>query len=75
MKPQKFDKQFATIFELAVRLSAAVDADALMVMLDAPTDWNELQNRAGHEKILVAADSSEQLAGAQEAWPDLCQLF
>ena len=67
MKPQKFDEQFATIYELAVRLCESVDADALMVFLEAPTDWGELRNRAGDEKILVAADSSDQLEGADEA--------
>ena len=31
------------------------DADALLVMLDGPTDWEELRKRAGREKILAAA--------------------
>ncbi len=66
MKPQKFNKQFATIYDLAVRLSAAAEADAIMVVLDGPTDWRQLKERAGNEKILVAADRPEELEGATE---------
>jgi len=66
MKPQKFNKQFATIYDLAVRLSAAAEADAIMVVLDGPTDWAKLRKKAGTEKILVAADRPEELEGAAE---------
>lgn len=66
MKLQKFNQQFATIFDLAVRLSAAAEADAIMVVLDGPTDWKQLRERAGNQKILVAADRPEQLEGATE---------
>ncbi len=67
MKHQRFDTQFATIYDLAVSLSQAADADALLVMLDGPTDWQQLKSRAGSEKILVAADLEEELTGADEA--------
>src|SRR5687768_4252053 len=67
MKPQRFNEQFASIYDLAVSLSKQVDADVLLVMLDGPTDWKQLSARAGHEKILVAADTAEALEGAKEA--------
>ena len=67
MKQQRFNEQFASIYKLAVQLSKNVDADALLVMLDGPTDWEELRSRAGREKILVAAENEEALAGAAEA--------
>ena len=67
MKPQKFNEQFATVFEMAVRLCKAVDADALVVMLEGPTDWERLRSGAGREKVVVAADSAEPLEGAAEA--------
>lgn len=67
MKLQSFNEQFATIYQLAVRLSKAVESDALLVMLDAPTDWQQLRSGAGKTKLLVAADSHEQLAGAEDA--------
>jgi DNA integrity scanning protein DisA with diadenylate cyclase activity len=67
MKPQKYNNQFATIHQLAVRLYRAVDADALLVLLEAPTDWDQLRSRSGKAKLLVAADTEEQLEGAQDA--------
>jgi DNA integrity scanning protein DisA with diadenylate cyclase activity len=67
MKTQKFNTQFATIYDLAVRLSAAGEADALLVMLDGPTEWERLREGAGQEKILVAASEIGALEGAREA--------
>ena len=66
MKPQKFGKQFSTIFDLAVQLAQAAEADALLVMIDAPTDWETLKEKAGSQPLLVAADTADQLAGAEE---------
>lgn len=67
MKQQRFNEQFASIYELAVKLSKQAGADALLVMLDGPTDWKQLVEQAGSEKILAAADSLEVLEGAAEA--------
>ena len=66
MKPQKFAR-FADLYELAVALSDSVDADALIVMLDGPTDWNKLKSNAKDEKIVVVADLEAELDGAAEA--------
>jgi DNA integrity scanning protein DisA with diadenylate cyclase activity len=74
MKPQKFDEQFATIYDLAVRLAASTRADALLVMLEGPTDWEQLKARAAGAKILVAADTAAELAGAKEAGLDTLVL-
>lgn len=67
MKPQQFCQPFATVVELAVRLSQAAESDAILVMLDGPTDWEQLKALAGAERILVAASSAEAIAGASEA--------
>jgi DNA integrity scanning protein DisA with diadenylate cyclase activity len=67
MKTQKFTPQFATIIELAVRLREASEADALLVMLDGATEWDQLKARAANNKILVAASSAEILEGAKQA--------
>jgi DNA integrity scanning protein DisA with diadenylate cyclase activity len=67
MNPQAFNEQFSTIYQLAVRLSEAVEADALLVMLEGPTDWGKLSSGAGRAKLLVAASSAQQLVGAPEA--------
>ena len=42
-KPQKVRGQFATVYELAVQLSKVTEADALLVLLEEPADWQELK--------------------------------
>ncbi|HUG68790.1 MAG TPA: diadenylate cyclase [Pirellulaceae bacterium] len=64
---QRFNEQFASIYGLAVSLSKQVGADVLLVMLNGPTDWKELNERAGGEKIIIAADTAAALEGASEA--------
>ncbi len=66
MKPQKFGKQFATIFELAVKLAKLSEADALLVLLDGPTDWEKLKKMARGQKILLAGDVNELIDSAVE---------
>lgn len=65
--PQKFNRQFAKIYATAVQLAEAVEADALLVVLDGPTDWQKLKDRNKRIKLLVSADHAEKLAGAREA--------
>ncbi len=67
MKPQKFNKQFADFFDLAAQLAATVEADALLVVLDGPTEWQKLTEKPIQTKILITSDSEETLAGAREA--------
>ena len=67
VKQPQFSKQFATIYGLGVKLSSAAEADALLVMLEGPTDWERLKKGARKEKILVVADLEEELEGATEA--------
>lgn len=66
MKPQKFTKQFATIYGLAVQICTSGEADAILVMLDGPSDWSQLKQRGGTAKILVVADRAEELSGARD---------
>jgi diadenylate cyclase len=67
MKTHKIEGRFSKIFDLAVQLTNSAEADSMLVLLEGPTDWKELQKRAGNLKILVAADKAEQVAGATEA--------
>ena len=67
MKTYRITEQFQTVFEAAAKLSRAVDADALMLLLEGPTDWDRLKAYAGEEKILIAADFPAQIEGAAEA--------
>jgi DNA integrity scanning protein DisA with diadenylate cyclase activity len=67
LKTYRFTEQFETIIDVASKLSRAVDADALLLLLDGPTDWDRLKTHAGDERILVAADFASQLEGAADA--------
>lgn len=66
MKQVKIDKQFRNLLSLAVAYGTTAEADALLIMVDAPTDWQEIRTLAGDHKVVVAADTLEQLAGAPE---------
>ncbi len=63
MKTHKIEGRFSKIFDLAVQLTNSAEADSMLVLLEGPTDWKELQKRAGKLKILVAADKAEQVTG------------
>ncbi len=67
MKSPKLNEQFEKIVDLAVRFSQVADADALLLLLEGPVDWLRLKEMVGQEKLLVAADSAEQVRGAEEA--------
>ncbi len=67
MGAQKFTEQFQSLFDLSAQLSRMVDADALLILLEGPTDWQRLKTLAGEEKILIAADFETQVVGAAEA--------
>lgn len=67
MKTQKFSPQFATIYESALRLRELSESDAILVLLDGATDWEQLRTRAISGKILIAATSAEALDGAKAA--------
>ncbi|HID76409.1 MAG TPA: hypothetical protein EYP56_10480, partial [Planctomycetaceae bacterium] len=67
MKPLRFTDRFKTLFKSAVELSHAAGAEAVLLLLDAPADWNRLAKLAGPGKLLVAVDTLEMLEGAREA--------
>jgi DNA integrity scanning protein DisA with diadenylate cyclase activity len=67
MKTQRFDERFAAIIDLAAKLCAQTDAASLLVMLEGPTDWQQLRERSGDLQVVVAADRPEDLDGAADA--------
>ncbi len=67
VKTYRFTERFETVIDVASKLSRAVNADALLFLLEGPTDWERLKTHAGDEKILVAADFATQLEGASDA--------
>src|SRR5205085_4252957 len=52
---------------LAADLCAKTDAGSLLVMLEGPTDWEQLKERAGDLQVVIAADTAQELDGAGEA--------
>lgn len=74
MKQQKFGGQFATVYRLAVQLSKVTDADALLVLVERPTDWHQLKEQAGKEAIVIAADLAEEAEGASDVGLDVVLL-
>ena len=63
----RMDDSFRQIFDLGKRLAITAEADALLVLIEEPQDWPQLKKRGGRERIIVASDSEEHLAGAVEA--------
>jgi diadenylate cyclase len=69
MKPLRIE-DWQIYLDLAARLCRAGQANAILVMLVGPTDWKKLLQQADGTKVVVAADTPEQLAGAAEAGLD-----
>jgi DNA integrity scanning protein DisA with diadenylate cyclase activity len=67
MQTLRLTEQFKTLFSLAVRLAEPAGVDGILLLLEGTADWQRLRNMGGSGKILVAADTSDQLAGAKEA--------
>src|SRR5262249_6636427 len=67
MTNQRFDEQFAAIIDLAAKLCAQTEAGSLLVMVEGHTNWEQLRERTGDLQIVVAADTADELAGAEEA--------
>ena len=74
MKLHRFDSQFSAIVELAAQFSRATEAGAMLLMLEGQADWAELLKRAAGMRLVVAADTDEELAGAAEAGLDTIVL-
>ena len=66
MKLHRFDGEFSAVIDLAARLCRQTDAGAMLLMLEGPTDWAELCKRTEGLRIVIAADTGEELTGAEE---------
>jgi DNA integrity scanning protein DisA with diadenylate cyclase activity len=67
MKVQRFTKQFGSFVDTAVRLCKESGADCVLVLLDGPTEWDQLKSRADNVKMIVAGDTPEEVEGAGAA--------
>jgi DNA integrity scanning protein DisA with diadenylate cyclase activity len=66
MHSLRFTEQFKGLFSLAVQMTDTAGVDAIVLLLDGPADWSRLKSMAGKAKVIVAADTAEQLEGAKE---------
>lgn len=66
MQALRFTEQFRDLFTLAVQMTSSAGAEAIMLLLDGPADWSRLRTMAGKAKLIVAADTSDQLEGAKD---------
>jgi DNA integrity scanning protein DisA with diadenylate cyclase activity len=67
MKLLKISEQFQRVIDLAARLAEAVEADALLLLLERPLDWEQLKTVVPDVKLLLAADTADEIEGAAEA--------
>ena len=66
MKLTRFEDDFSAVIDLAARLCRQTEAGALLLMLEGSTDWAVLRKRTEGLALVVAADTAEELAGAEE---------
>ncbi len=68
MQPIRFTDQFKTLLGVARKMSESDDVEAILLLLEGPAEWwPRLKRLRGKAKVVVAADSNEQLAGAKKA--------
>lgn len=65
----RFTKHCATVLEAAASLQMSTGAQAMLILADGSMDWEKLRQTVPDsiEDIIVAADSLEDLSGAEEA--------
>lgn len=65
----RFSKQCATILEAAASLQISTGAQAMLILTDGSMDWEKVRQTvpAVIDEIIVAADSAEDLKGAEAA--------
>ena len=67
MQPLRLTEQFKTLFSLAVHMTETAGVDAILLLVEGTADWPRLRDMAPDTKLLVAADTLDQLTGAKEA--------
>jgi len=67
MSGLRFTDQFKSLFAHAAQLREQSGAEAILLLLEGSADWTRLRNLAANAPLIVAADHSDDLAGAAEA--------
>jgi DNA integrity scanning protein DisA with diadenylate cyclase activity len=74
MQPIRFTEQFKKLFTVARQMTESTEADAILLLLEGPTDWARLKTIAGKGKVVVAANTGDDLIGAKDAGLDTVRL-
>lgn len=61
---RKFSDQLQQFCQQAEELATINTADAVLFLMERPTDWAKLREAVGKHPVLLAGDSMETLAGA-----------
>lgn len=64
--PRKLSDQLLAFCDLADRLAVAHEADAMLFLMEHPTDWERLRQATKDHVVLLAGDSDDTLEGADE---------
>ncbi len=70
----KFSEQLQAFCDLSLRLASQHHVDAMLMILERPTDWKQLQKALGQITLVLAADGKEILEGALEEGLDTIVL-
>ncbi|MEX2171842.1 MAG: DNA integrity scanning protein DisA nucleotide-binding domain protein [Pirellulales bacterium] len=63
---RKFTEQLQVMSGVAAQMASALDADALLFLVERPLDWSRIHEIVGAHTILLAGDTAEVLAGAAD---------
>ena len=66
MKPLRLTEQFKTLLSRAIEIGGSVGADAVLLLVEGPADWQKFKKLLGKQNLLVAADTATYLEGASE---------
>ena len=66
MSAAKFNEQLANLLSNAADFYKSNDADALLIMLERPADWERLKKQTSKMTVVLAADDEAHLEGAAE---------
>jgi DNA integrity scanning protein DisA with diadenylate cyclase activity len=72
MGVKRGSKPFLAFVDSAIRLRRATEADAILMLLEDPLDWDKLRARAGENKFLIATQFDNVAAQAiHEKFPTI----
>ena len=74
MQPIRFTEQFKKLLGVARQMTESAEAEAILLLLEGPAEWSRVKGLTGKAKVVVASNTSEELAGAKEAGLETVRL-